>query len=86
MWAAIIQIALNIPLAFFLVHIKYGLNGIALASGMMHILEKFILMWYNYRKLGIPPQKYTPMSWYIFYSVLIGIFFILIDHKFIYIK
>jgi len=83
MWASIIQIALNIPLAFFLVHVGYDVNGIALASGLVHILEKLILMWYNYRKLGISPKKYTPMSWYIFYSVLIGIVFILIDHKMI---
>ena len=86
MWAAIIQISLNMPLAFFLVHVKYGVNGIPLASGLIHILEKFILMWYNYRKLGISPKKYTPVAWYIFYTALIGIFFILIDHKFIYIK
>ena len=88
MWAAIIQIALNVPLAFLLVHgcgliPKYGVNGIALASGLIHIVEKFILMWYNYRKLGISPKTYTPMKWYIFYSVLIGIVFILIDHKII---
>jgi O-antigen/teichoic acid export membrane protein len=86
MWAAIIQITLSIPLAFFLVHIDYGVNGIALASGLVHILEKFILMWYNHRKLGISPKTYTPMAWYIFYSILIGIVFILIDHKVIYIK
>jgi len=88
MWAAIIQITLNIPLAFLLVHgcgfiPDYGVNGIALASGLIHIVEKFILMWYNYRKLGISPKTYTPMNWYIFYTVLIGIVFILIDHKII---
>ena len=88
MWVAIIQIALNIPLAFLLVHgygfiPNYGMNGIALASGMIHIVEKFLLMWYNYRKLGISPKTYTPMKWYIFYTVLIGIVFILIDRKII---
>ena len=83
MWAAFIQILLNIPLAFFLVHVKYGLNGIALSSCLLHILEKLILMWYNYRKLGVPPKMYTPINWYIFYSVLIGIIFVLIDHKWI---
>jgi len=83
MWAAIIQIALNIPLAFFLVHIKYGINGIALSSCLLHILEKFILIGYNYRKLGISPKTYTPINWYIFYSVLIGIVFVVIDHNWI---
>ena len=83
MWAAIIQISLNIPFAFFLVHIKYGINGIALSSCLLHIIEKFILMWYNHRKLGIQPNTYTPMNWYIFYTVLIGIVFVLIDHNWI---
>ena len=84
MWAAVIEIALNIPLALFLVQ-YYGVVGIALASGLIHILEKFILMWYNYRKLGISPETYIPMAWYAFYSCLIGAVFILIDHKVIYI-
>ena len=83
MWAALIQIALSIPLSFFLVYVKYGVNGIALSSGLIHILEKFLLMWYNYRKLKISPKTYTPMKWYIFYSVLIGIVFILIDRRII---
>jgi len=81
MWAAIIEIALNIPLALFLVKYKYGIVGIALSSCLIHIVEKFILMWYNYRKLGISPKSYTHMIWYIFYSILIGIVFILIDHR-----
>ena len=82
MWAAIIEIALNIPLSLFLVQ-YYGVVGIALGSGLIHILEKFILMGYNYRKLGISPEKYTPLAWYIFYSLVIGAVFILIDHKII---
>jgi O-antigen/teichoic acid export membrane protein len=85
MWAAIIEIALNIPLSLFLVK-YYGVVGIALGSGLIHILEKFILMWYNYRILYISPRTYTPLAWYIFYSILIGVVFILIDHKIIYIR
>ena len=85
MWAAIIQIALNIPLSLFFVQ-YYGVNGIALGSGLIHILEKFILMGYNYRKLGISPKSYTPMAWYIFYTLLIGIVFIVIDRNTTYFR
>ena len=80
MWAAVIQIALNVPISLFFVQ-YYGVNGIALGSGLVHILEKFILLWYNHKKLGIPPKTYTPMGWYIFYSLLIGIVFIIIDRN-----
>ena len=83
MWAAIVQIALKIPLAFFMVFIKYGVNGIALASGLVHILEKYILMWYCYRELDISPKAYTPMKWYFFYTILIGFVFVAIDRKWI---
>ena len=84
MWAAIIEIGLSIPLSLFFVQ-YYDVVGIALASGLIHILEKLILMWYNYRKLGISPKVYTPLGWYVFYSVLIGIVFVLIDRKIFYI-
>ena len=85
MWAAVIEIALNIPTSLFLVK-YYGITGIALGSGLIHILEKFVLMWYNYRKLGIPPKAYIPIAWYAFYSVAIVIVFVLIDHRIIYIR
>ena len=84
MWASVIAIVIDIPLALFLVQ-HYNVVGIALASGLIHILEKFILMWYNYRELGISPKTYTPLTWYAFYSILIGIVFVLIDRRIIYI-
>jgi O-antigen/teichoic acid export membrane protein len=84
MWAAILEIILNIAASLFFIQ-YYGVVGIALGSGLIHILEKFILMWYNYHKLGIAPKSYIPIFWYIFYSILIGIVFILIDHRIIYI-
>jgi O-antigen/teichoic acid export membrane protein len=84
MWASVIAIIIQIPLSFFFVH-HYSVTGIALASGLIHILEKFILMWYNYRELGIAPKAYTPLAWYTFYSLLIGAVFILIDKRIIHI-
>jgi len=84
MWAAFINILLTIPLAFLLVQ-RYGVVGIALSSCLIHALEKFILMWYNYRKLGIAPKEYTPIGWYAFYSTLLGIVFRLIDRRIIFI-
>jgi O-antigen/teichoic acid export membrane protein len=83
MKAAAIEIIINIPTSLFFAK-YYGVVGIALGSGLIHILEKFILMWYVYKKIGISPQAYTPLGWYAFYSILIGIVFILIDHKIIW--
>ncbi|MDR1672167.1 MAG: polysaccharide biosynthesis C-terminal domain-containing protein [Bacteroidales bacterium] len=84
MRAAIIEVALNIPTSLFFVQ-YYGVVGIALGSGLIHIVEKFVLIGYVYRHLKIPPRDYIAWNWYVFYSVLIGIMFILIDHRIIYI-
>jgi O-antigen/teichoic acid export membrane protein len=84
MRAAVFEILLNIPASLFLVR-YYSVVGIALGSGLVHIVEKFVLIGYVYRKLKIPPNAYISWGWYIFYSILIGIVFILIDHRIIHI-
>jgi O-antigen/teichoic acid export membrane protein len=84
MRASVIEFALNIPTSLFFVQ-YYGVVGIALGSCLIHILEKFILIGYVYRRLKIAPQQYIPVAWYVFYSLLIGLVFILIDHRIIYI-
>jgi O-antigen/teichoic acid export membrane protein len=84
MSAAIFEILLNIPTSLYLVK-YYSVVGIALGSGLIHIVEKFILIGYVHRKLKIPPKTYISIAWYIFYSMLIGIVFILIDRRIIYI-
>lgn len=81
-WASFLEILLNIAASLLLFQI-YGLVGIALGTTFIHILEKIFMIFYNYYKLGIPPQAYIPISWYLFYSSLITIVFILIDHKLI---
>ena len=84
MWAAFIELALIVPISIFFIE-YYAVVGIALASSLVHIVGKFILMWYNYREFNISPKTYTPLSWYIFYSIIIGIVFILIDKRIIHI-
>jgi O-antigen/teichoic acid export membrane protein len=88
-WASLVEIILNIPLSVYLANIyaggKLGLVGIALGTVIIHILEKIFLMLYNYYVLGISPHKYTPMRWFIFYTTLITIVFVLIDHRIIFI-
>jgi O-antigen/teichoic acid export membrane protein len=83
MRASIVELILNVPTSLFFVQ-YYGVVGIALGSGLIHILEKFILIAYVYRRLKITPQSYIPTGWYVFYSILIGIVFILIDHRILY--
>jgi peptidoglycan biosynthesis protein MviN/MurJ (putative lipid II flippase) len=79
-WASLLEILLNIAASLFLFQF-YGLVGIALGTAFIHILEKIFMIAYNYYKLGISPKEYIPISWFLFYSSLITIVFVLIDHK-----
>lgn len=79
-WASLIEIVLNILLSILLIA-PYGIVGIALGTAIIHILEKVFLIGYNYYVLHIPPKAYIPVRWYLFYSILIGIIFVLIDHR-----
>ena len=81
-WASFLEILLNIAASLFLMQ-YYGLVGIALGTTFIHIIEKIFMIFYNYYKLGIPPQAYIPMSWFLFYSTLITMVFVMIDHKLI---
>ena len=85
---SIISIILNISLSLIFINgfwfiPGYGLVGLALGTVSVLVLEKIFLMLYNYYKLGIKPTEYIPMKWYLFYSSMIILVFVLIDHRII---
>jgi O-antigen/teichoic acid export membrane protein len=81
-WASLLEIILNITASLlFIPH--YGIVGIALGTALIHILEKLFMIIYNYYVLHISPRAYIPIQWYLFYSLLIGAIFILIDRRII---
>ncbi len=82
MIASFIEILFNVILSLYLVQ-YYNVVGIALATVVVFILEKAILMTYLYFKMGISPKVYIPVKSYLFYSVLIVVLFVLIDHRII---
>jgi O-antigen/teichoic acid export membrane protein len=78
--AAIIELAINIPLSLFLIK-NYGTVGVALATMIVYIVEKAFLAGYLWVKMKIKPNEYIPVTTYLVYSVLITALFILIDHR-----
>lgn len=82
MWASLLEIILNVILTLLMIP-KYGIVGVAVATVIIYIVEKFILIGYNYFKLGIKPTDYIPVGWYLAYSTILTITFILIDHRLI---
>jgi len=83
--ASVIGIILNISLSLLLIK-PYGLVGVALATIIVYTVEKAILVSYNYFRFHIHPRRYIPLGWFLFYSVLILIVFVLVDHRIIFIK
>ena len=61
----------------------YGTVGVALSTFIVYTFGKIFLVGYVWIKMKIKPSEYIPVKVYAFYSVLIAILFILIDHRII---
>jgi len=83
LFAAILEIAVNIPLSLLMIKWGYGLVGVALSTFIVYLLSKAFLVGYLWFKMKIKPSEYIPVKLYAFYSALIAIVFILIDHRII---
>ncbi len=79
--AAIIELAINIPLSLLMLKLDYGLPGVALSTLVVYMISKAFLIGYLWYKMNIKPSEYIPLRLYAFYSVLIIIVFVLIDHR-----
>ena len=80
--ASAIGIVLNVLLSLYLLQF-YNVVGIALATVVVYILEKGLLILYLYIKEGISPEAYIPVKHLLAWSVLIILEFVLIDHRII---
>jgi len=81
--AAIIELAINIPLSLLMIKWGYGLVGVALASFISYTFNNIFLIIYIKVKMKIRPAEYIPVKVFALYSLLISILFILIDHRII---
>lgn len=66
--ASIVEMVLNIALSLLLL-IPFGIEGVAMATVIVYLMEKVFLAYYNQVKLGIPFQVYTPVRPFVIYSV-----------------
>jgi O-antigen/teichoic acid export membrane protein len=82
--AAIIELAINIPLSLLMLRLDYGLPGVALSTLVVYIISKAFLIGYLWYKMNIRPSEYIPLRLFAFYSVLIIIVFVLIDHRILF--
>ena len=75
-WSAIIEVLINLGLSLYLVR-DYGLSGIAFATVIAYLVNKIILIAYNYFKFKIPLSAYLNWQKYLFFNVGLGLVFLL---------
>ncbi len=81
--AAIIELAINIPLSLLMIRLGYNIVGVVLATFIAFTIGKLILVIYLWIAMKIRPSEYIPLKVYSMYCVLLTILFILIDHRII---
>ena len=75
LYISILETLLNIILSIWLVQI-FGLVGIAFGTVLAFLFEKIAIAVYLKTKEGISFSKYTPVNWFLFYSlILVGVYF-----------
>jgi O-antigen/teichoic acid export membrane protein len=81
--AAVLELAINIPLSLLMLKWGYGITGVVLSSFIAYTISNIFLVIYLWVKMKIKPAEYIPLKVFALYSLLISILFILIDHRII---
>ena len=81
--AAILEIVVNISLSLLMIKWGYKLVGVAVSTFVAYVVSNLFLVGYVWFKMKIRPAEYIPLKVFAIYSFLIGILFILIDHRII---
>jgi O-antigen/teichoic acid export membrane protein len=81
--AAILEIVVNIVLSLLMIKWGYKLVGVAVSTFVAYVVSNLFLVLYVWFKMNIKPAEYIPLKVFAIYSFLIGILFILIDHRII---
>ncbi len=84
--AAVLEIAVNIPLSLLMIKWGYNIVGVAFATFIVYLIGKIFLAGYLWIKMKIKPAEYIPVKIYLIYSFLLGLLFVLIDHRIINIQ
>jgi Na+-driven multidrug efflux pump len=79
--AALLELALNIPLSLLMIKWGYGLVGVALSTFIVYLFGKVLLIGYLWLKMNIKPSEYIPVRVYAIYCALLALLFVLIDHR-----
>jgi O-antigen/teichoic acid export membrane protein len=82
-YSAIIELAVNIPLSLLMIKLGYNIVGVVLSTLIAYTIGKAFLIGYLWFKMKIKPTDYIPLKIYAFYTFLLTVLFLLIDHRII---
>ncbi len=82
LWAALFELAFNIPLSLWLVK-DYGAVGVALATFVVYLFGRILLIVYLRLEMKIKPREYIPLTTFFIYTAALILIFVLIDHRII---
>jgi O-antigen/teichoic acid export membrane protein len=81
--SSLLELALNIPLSLLMIKWGYNIVGVALVTFIVFVFGKIFLAAYLWIKMKIKPSEYIPLKLFFLYSCLLGLLFVLIDHRII---
>ncbi len=84
--AALIELAINIPLSLLMIKWGYNIVGVVLSTFVSFTIGKMFLIGYVWVKMKIKPTEYIPLKIYALYTFLLTVLFVLIDHNIINIR
>lgn len=76
--SAVVETLINVGLSLWWVR-YWGLEGIAIASVVAFLVNKFNLIAYNYWVLGVPMSQYIPIRLWGFYTTALVAVFLLVN-------
>ncbi len=74
MYVSLVEFCLNVALSLLLLR-TWGMAGIAFATVLAAMVEKILLAWYAFNKLGVHWRQYIVMPKYLIWSVIVWIAF-----------
>ena len=74
--SALVETTINVALSLWWVRF-WGLQGVAMASVVAFLVNKVLLIIFNYRAFGIPAGRYVPVRLWLGYSAGLGMCYIL---------
>ncbi len=80
LYTSIIEFVIKLILSIWLVN-HFNIVGVALGTFIAFSFERIIMIFYNYKYLGIKPASYIDIKWYLFYTIIILTVYLFVERS-----